>query len=171
MNFKKIVQTERLYLTFFNEKMAYQVHLNSMDDDNRKFVPDEVFETEEEARHVIADLIQCYQSTQGPFVYPICLNTDENIGYVQAIPTDEGWEIGYHIAKTYTNQGYATEAIQAFIPFIMNALNITSILGICHEENVASRKVLEKCGFQLIYHGIDRYQGRHQSIYKFLYKK
>jgi RimJ/RimL family protein N-acetyltransferase len=151
--------------------MAYQVHLNSIDEDNRKFVPDEVFETEEDARNVIVDLIECYQTNHGPFVYPICLSTDENIGYIQAILTDDGWEIGYHIAKKYTNQGYATEAIKLFVPFIMIKLNISSILGICHEENLASRKVLEKCGFHLIYQGIDYYQGRKQYVYKYLYQK
>ena len=30
--------------------MAYDVHKNSLDEDNRKFVPDEVFETIEEAQ-------------------------------------------------------------------------------------------------------------------------
>ena len=36
--------------------MAYDVWQNSLDEDNRKYVPDEVFETLEEAQEVIKSL-------------------------------------------------------------------------------------------------------------------
>ena len=36
------IETERLNITEFNKEMAQVVHENSLDDDNRKFVPDEV---------------------------------------------------------------------------------------------------------------------------------
>ena len=42
-NFK--IETDRLVITKFDESMIESVHLNSLDEDNRKFVPDEVFET------------------------------------------------------------------------------------------------------------------------------
>ncbi len=99
--------------------MAETVHLNSLDEDNRKFVPDEVFETIQEAQDTINFLIECYKGTSGPFVYPILLDNGNNIGYVQAVPIDDEWEVGYHIAKKYTCKGYATEALRAFVPFII----------------------------------------------------
>ena len=43
------IQTERLIICEFTPDMAEAVHLNSLDEDNRRFVPDEVFETVEEA--------------------------------------------------------------------------------------------------------------------------
>ena len=39
------IETERLVITEFSPEMAEDVHLNSLDEDNRRFVPDEVFET------------------------------------------------------------------------------------------------------------------------------
>lgn len=39
------IKTERLIITEFTMDMAEAVHLNSLDEDNRRFVPDEVFET------------------------------------------------------------------------------------------------------------------------------
>jgi len=36
----------------------------------------------------------------------------ENIGYVQAVPIGDEWEVGYHIASKYTGNGYATEAVR-----------------------------------------------------------
>ena len=42
------------------------------------------------------------------------LKDKTNIGYVQACSLDNGWELGYHIAKNYTGHGYATEAVMRF---------------------------------------------------------
>ena len=39
------IETKRLLITEFDMSMAETVHKNSLDEDNRRFVPDEVFET------------------------------------------------------------------------------------------------------------------------------
>ena len=44
------IETERLLITEMTMEMAQDVHENSLDEDVRRFVPDEVFETPEEAR-------------------------------------------------------------------------------------------------------------------------
>jgi len=165
----KIV-TERLIITEFEENMAESVHKNSLDEDNRRFVPDEVFETVEEAREAIIFLIERYKSLDGPFVYPILLISGENIGYVQAVKIEEGWEVGYHIAKNYTGKGYATEALKAFVPVIMEKLGIESIWGICRGDNIASQKVLEKCSFVLEQKSLENYKGQKQEVYKYLFR-
>lgn len=159
------IETERLILTQFTLDMAESVHLNSLDEDNRRFVPDEVFETIDEAKETIEYLMSVYGTTNGPLVYPVLLKDNTNIGYVQAIPFDDGsWEIGYHIGKPYTNKGYATEAVNAFLPVIMKQLNISEIKGICLAENTASVKVMEKTGFTRLYKGLGRYQGEEKEI-------
>ena len=43
-----LLKTERLTITEFTPDMAQAVHENSLDEDNRRFVPDEVFETVED---------------------------------------------------------------------------------------------------------------------------
>lgn len=161
--------TERLIITHFDESMAVSVHLNSLDEDNRKFVPDEVFETVQEALDVIRFLAECYKGTEGPFVYPVLLKSGENIGYVQAVPIDEGWEVGYHIAEQYTGNGYASEAVAAFVPLILKRLGIEQIWGICRGDNLASRRVLEKCAFDLVFFGTGSYKGQEHEICKYVY--
>ena len=47
------LETERLIITEFNTDMAQAVHENSLDEDNRRFVPDEVFETREDRKSVV----------------------------------------------------------------------------------------------------------------------
>ena len=47
-----------------------------------------------------------------------------NIGYVQACLLGGKFEIGYHIAKSYTGNGFATEAVKVFLPVMKDMLQI-----------------------------------------------
>lgn len=166
------IETERLIITEFDPSMAEAVHLNSLDEDNRRFVPDEVFETTEEAAETIAFLMDCYKTQKGPLVYPILLKCGTNIGYVQAVPMDDGiWEIGYHIAAAHTKKGFAAEAVRAFLPVIMDKLELQAMLGVCLADNLASVKVMERCGFKKVFEGIGNYQGADRAICRFLYSR
>ena len=162
------IKTPRLTITTFSPDMAQTVYENSQDDDTRRFVPDEVYNSVEEAREAIEFLMSRYESTDGPFVYPVITNNEgKNIGYVQLCKLDEGtWEIGYHIAKNFTGKGYATEAVKAFLSAMAKKLNIKEVYGICLVENTASVRVLEKCGFTQIYQGFGNYQGKEEQIIK-----
>ena len=162
----KLIETERLLICEFTPEMAEAVHVNSLDEDNRRFVPDEVFETVEDARETVEFLISRYGSSEGPFVYPVFTKQNENIGYVQLVKLPDGWEVGYHISKPFTRRGYATEAVKAFLPWAAETYGLTEILGICLAENAASARVMEKCGFAPVYRGQGPYQGETREIVK-----
>ena len=148
-----------------DESMYEDVYRNSQDEDNRRFVPDEVFDSLEETKEVVDHIIASYDSVDGPFIYAVIRKKDNaNIGYVQLVKIEEGWEIGYHIAKRYTGHGYATEAVKLFLDYIRNNMDIKQVYGIALFDNKASRRVLEKCGFELIFEGIDLYQGTKRQI-------
>lgn len=164
------INSERLIITEFTLDMAGDVHDNSLDEDNRRFVPDEVFETIEDASDALKYLIACYEGDDGPYVYPVILNSGENVGYVQLVQLEDSWEIGFHIAKKFTKCGYATEAVRAFLPVIMKNKNLQAVYGICLSENSASRSVLEYCKFQKIFEGTGIYQGAERLICKYVYK-
>lgn len=164
------IETSRLVITDFRSDMAKVVHLGSLDEDTRRFLPDEVFETETIAAEVIADLMECYSGTEGPFVHPIMAD-GVYAGYVQLVPIESGWEIGYHVVKEMTGRGYATEAVQAFLPVMMDRLSLTQVAGICDAENVASIRVLEKCGFARVYEGEALYHGEMKPVVKMIYTK
>ena len=164
------IETSRLVITDFRSDMARDVHLGSLDEDTRRFLPDEVFETEEIAAAVIADLMECYEGTEGPFVHPM-LADGVYAGYVQLAPIEDGWEIGYHTVKAFAGQGFATEAVQAFLPVMMEKLSLTEVEGICDAQNVASIRVLEKCGFRRVYEGSAPYHDEIKPIIKTVYRK
>lgn len=167
---KMRIETARLIITEFRADMAEEVHRNSLDEDTRRFTPDEVFLTIGEAEETIRHLIRLYEGQNGPLVYPVLRKDGVCVGYVQAVKFDDGqWEIGYHIGSPYTRKGYATEAVRAFLPVIMKKIGITRIKGICLRDNLASIKVLERSGFIRTYEGEGLYQGRKQEICAFIY--
>lgn len=163
------IETERLLITDFTPEMAEAVHLGSLDADTQRFLPDEVFPTTEVAAEVIADLMDCYGGTEGPFVHPFLLRDGTYAGYVQLVPIEEGWEIGYHTVAAHTGRGYATEAVRAFLPAMMARFNLKQVAGVCAAENAASIRVLEKCGFERTYEGESLYQGQTRPVVRLVY--
>ncbi len=167
------IETERLMIKEMIMDMAPDVHKNSLDEDIRRFVPDEVFETVEEAQETIEFIISQYGMTEGPLIYAVLTKEgNTNIGYVQLVPIGDGkWEIGYHVAKAYTCNGYATEAVKAFLPVITEQVGITEVYGIRLLENTASGRVLEKCGFETFFTGEGSYHDGVYEISKSIWKK
>lgn len=164
--------TERLVFTTLSPDMAEEISRNSLDDDSRRFVPDEVFETPEDASGAIAALLDAARGPEGPYVLPLlCREGGANIGYVQAAPLDEGWEIGYHIGERWRGQGYATEAVQAALPYFAAYLGVQDMLGVVLEENIASCRVLEKCGMTMLFRGTAPYQGEMRPIRRYLWHR
>ena len=164
---KVLISNHAISLKHMDSSMYFDVWKNSLDDNNRKYVPDEVFETLEEASEVVDYLIGCYETKDGPFVYAIIRNSDNaNIGYVQLVQIQEGWEIGYHIAKNYCNHGYATEAVNLFLQYLKENTDLKEIYGIALYLNKASRRVLEKTGFKQYFEGRSKYQGKYRKIVK-----
>ena len=167
-----LVETERLFITEMTMDMAMDVHKNSLDEDIRRFVPDEVFETLEDAKETIEFLMSQYREAEGPLVYALITKEgNNNIGYVQLVPIGEGkWEIGYHVAKAFTGKGYATEAVKAFLPVMAKKVGVSEVYGIRLLENVASGRVLEKCGFETFFIGEGAYHDGTYDISKSVWK-
>ena len=106
-----MIETNRLLITKLNINMAYDIHVNSLDEDTKKYVPDEVFESVDVAKDAIEYLISRYDSKSGPFVYPIIIkDTNENIGYVELVKMDnDEYEIHIPNYKTKLALSYEPE--------------------------------------------------------------
>jgi RimJ/RimL family protein N-acetyltransferase len=70
------------------------------------------------------------------------------IGVCGVEPRDGGPEIGYWLGTPYWGRGYATEAVRALIDFAFGDLEHEALQAGARVTNPASRRVLEKCGFQ-----------------------
>ena len=58
-------------------------------------------------------------------------------------------EIGYGISEEYQNNGYATEAVKAILEWAFSHLEVNVVEAETDPDNIASKRVLEKCGFAL----------------------
>lgn len=60
------------------------------------------------------------------------------------------YDVGYRLNPKYWGKGYASEACRAALDYGFTTLNVREIIGTVHEENKASRRVLEKCGLRFV---------------------
>lgn len=56
--------------------------------------------------------------------------------------------IGYWIGAPYSRQGHMTAALRSLIPFVFTTLGFHRLEAACLPSNIASRGLLEKCGFE-----------------------
>lgn len=71
------------------------------------------------------------------------------VGTVGLMPRDgDRFAIGYWVGRPYWGRGLATEATQAMVDLAFERLEAPAVAGACRVTNGASRRVLEKCGFQ-----------------------
>jgi [ribosomal protein S5]-alanine N-acetyltransferase len=69
---------------------------------------------------------------------------------LEFLPETSETEVAYLLSKSFWGQGLATEAAQAALKFGFEHAGLEKIIGLVHPENIASRRVLEKCGLRLI---------------------
>ena len=60
--------------------------------------------------------------------------------------------MGYWIGHPYARRGYMTEALRAMVHYAFSTMDLSRVESACLPENVASRGVLEKCGYK--YEGV-----------------
>ncbi|MCF8245875.1 MAG: GNAT family N-acetyltransferase [Saprospiraceae bacterium] len=82
------------------------------------------------------------------------VDNQENIGYavfrhLHFQPGNEV-EIGYSIGKEHTGKGLATEAAKRLMQYGREAKGITQFIAYTNQLNLASNRVLEKCGFTAV---------------------
>lgn len=78
----------------------------------------------------------------------------ELIAYLKLVNIGKGLhEIGYLILPEYWRQNFGSELVCALVEYASSLEEVTGLVGIVQENNVASRRVLEKCGFEFMRSG------------------
>ena len=67
-------------------------------------------------------------------------------------PFDPGWgpEVGYFFHPDSWGRGYATELVAASLEVADRVLDLPEVRAFARPENAASRRVLEKAGFEVV---------------------
>lgn len=141
--------TPRLLLRPFVEEDGPVLFRLSQEEPLRRFMPDQVYESLEEAREVTRLLMDAAARGKWPYVLGITVkDTRELIGHVGLSPVDEGIEIGYAVAVAHQGKGYGAEAVAAFSRWAIEKFRLPGIFAILRADNAASRRVLEKAGYR-----------------------
>ena len=140
------LQTQRLVLRTFEESDKPQMIDILLDANNKKtyMLPD--FENAKQAESLFEKMMRLSRS-EHRFVYGISYQS-KLIGFLNDVEIhDSTIEIGYVIATEHQRKGFATEAVGCCIDelFRMGFMQVTAGF---FKGNIASRRVMEKCGMQ-----------------------
>ena len=95
------------------------------------------------------EFIASVKPTGGEIVFLIALTNETVIGACGIGHLDgQNPEVGYWLGIRYWGKGYATEAVRAVIDHAFTQLEYDALQSSARVTNPASRRVLEKCGFQ-----------------------
>ena len=90
-------------------------------------------------------------------------DTDYSLVVMGQMP-DADIEIGFFFKRTAWGRGYATEVCKRVLQFAFQEVSLDEVVASVEEDNVASRKVLEKSG--LLHRGRTRSYGKDSPIYR-----
>lgn len=154
------LETERLLIRNFDENDIDDVFVFTSDPHILELTSIfDLMQSRDEVKLYIQSMIQdshngipCYWAIQekvsGRVVGLICID----------IQSRTRGDVGYVVARDYWGRGIATEATKAVIDFGFKVLELKRIEALCDPRNVASARVLEKCGM--------RYEGLMKSYYR-----
>jgi len=99
----------------------------------------------------------------GEATFLITLRDKTVIGACGIVEEEQTPELGYWLGVRYWGNGYATEALHAVIDYAFGDLGHQALQAGARVTNPASRRVLEKCGFQWTGVGLYRIRAIHSS--------
>jgi ribosomal-protein-alanine N-acetyltransferase len=78
-------------------------------------------------------------------------STGELVGWcgLKFHPNEQVHDVGYRLFKKHWGKGYASEACMRTIEYGFKDMNLARIVAHARKENVASLRVLEKCGMKI----------------------
>lgn len=93
-------------------------------------------------------------------------NEDQFIGWcgLKYRPERQETDLGYRLLREAWGQGYATEAAAATLRYGFEVLGLERIVAIAQTGNLASLRVLEKCGMQFL--RMDHVDGFEVKVYE-----
>jgi RimJ/RimL family protein N-acetyltransferase len=92
--------------------------------------------------------IAAANANEGDALFLITLRDRTVIGASGITTLADQPELGYWLGVPYWGKGYATEALHALIDYAFTDLGHAALAAGARVTNPASRRVLEKCGFQ-----------------------
>ena len=157
MSINVIIETERLLLRNFTEEDAELIYQLNLDPEVTRYTGDPVRDMEH-AREVLEKTILPQYALYGHGRWAVYIKQGFDLianGYIgwcglKYRPEMNEIDLGYRFMKHSWGRGYATEAAYASLRFGFERLGLKRIVGRALPGNIASLRVLEKCGMNYV---------------------
>ena len=144
------IETERLILRRITNEDVNEIFELRSNPETMKYIPRPLVKTTEDALEHIA-MIEDKIITNIGINWGITLKGNSKllgiIGYYRMQPENYRAEIGYILLPEFHGKGIIPEAVNNLIRYGFDDLKLHSIEAVIDPENLASEKVLQKCGF------------------------
>ena len=100
-----------------------------------------------ETEAVIDRFLTAWERQEGFCWFLFTNDTDEMIGSIAARPENNGFNLGFLLARPHWGNGYMPEAIGAAVEWAFTEPWVSRVSAACDIENHSSARALEKAGF------------------------
>ncbi len=143
------VETQRLILRPLEMADAEAVFAYAKDPEVARYLSWQPHRSIDDARQFISRTLSRYAQGQ-PASWGLEHKADGRLigtaGFVNFLPRVSSAEIGYVLSPAYWGQGFASEAVREIIRFGLAELGLERIEARCRVENLASQRLLDRCG-------------------------
>ena len=144
-----VLTTDRLILREVTMNDAEAMFKYSSNDNVSRYLLWETHQTLEDTKALIEMAMESYEMRD--FYHWGIEYNGQLIGTIDYVGLNDYsgmGEIGYVLSEDYWNKGFVTEAAKRIIDFGFDELGLVRIQARCIAENVASSRVMEKCGMK-----------------------
>ena len=143
-----VLKTQRLTLRQLSTNDEAQIFTLRSDPKIDQYLDRPPCETMDDARQFIHKIIE-----SGALYWAITNTGDDTlVGTICLFgisEEDKKAETGYELLTGYQGQGIMQEALSAVTDYAFSALALRKIEAFTHQDNQASARLLEKCGFRI----------------------
>lgn len=163
---KITLETKRLLLRPFKIDDAFEMYNNwSSDSDVTKYLTWNYHQDINQTKEIISIWINQYEKPERINFGIVLKETNELIGGIDVVGYLDGIPvIGYVLSRKYWNNGYMSEACKKVVEFLFNKgynkIRIDAVV-----ENIASNKIIQKCG-GILFETIDDYFRQKDKTFK-----
>jgi ribosomal-protein-alanine N-acetyltransferase len=147
-----VIETERLILKNYTESDLKNVYRLKSEPLVWKYSTKTASDNIEDAKNYLLSLLKNYDENKYNFQALFLKDTREYIGEAGVLSFNKEKTravVGYNLLPQYWKNGYATEITKALVKYLFEEEKVERVEGLVGEDNIASRKVLEKSGFKI----------------------
>jgi len=156
--------TERLILRLFTMNDIEDLFAITNETDIFRYFPTKTGWTIEKTERSIFHQIQHWDKYGYGQMAVTLTDSGQLMGWcgLEFLPETNETEVGYLLSKAFWGKGYATEAAKESVKFGVENVGLKEIIGLTDPENIASQKVLQKCGMTFtrrqVYFGMEMFR-------------